>query len=209
MVKVPWPSSLAQRPADPERQHEDGNHRQRHEQRRGPQKALARLQRTRLQRRDLDVHLLVALLRDLLYERGELAEALIEEPLCRGILGRRGLGHGDADVLLQLADLLEREADVGAGLAVQLLARLAQEPVLGAKRLEELRVAEHVVQARGALEGGHLPEQRLAGTGVSDALEHDLLPGVGEVADLQDGDQNRDEQRHGHEGQADQHQSTQ
>jgi hypothetical protein len=49
----------------------------------------------------------------------------------------------------------------------------------------------------------------LAGTGVGDSLFDDHLAGIGEVADLQDRRQNGDEQRHGHEEQADQHQSTQ
>ena len=95
-------------------------------------------------------------------ERRELREALRQLARGGGILGRGRLHDGLADGLLQLPELLERVARLARRLAVQLFARAAQQRVLGAVQLEQLRVIEHVVEARRALERGDLPEQRLA-----------------------------------------------
>jgi len=92
---------------------------------------------------------------------------------------------------------------------VELLARAAQPVILRAVELEELRVLQHLVQARGTLERGDLREQRLAGARPGDSLDDDLLTGFGQIADLQHGGQDGGEQRHRHQRQAEQHQSAQ
>jgi len=79
----------------------------------------------------------------------------------------------------------------------------AQALVLGAIQVEELRIGEHVVQSRRALEGCDLPEQRLAGARGGDALNHDFRARVREITDLQHGREKRDQERHGDQRQAD------
>ena len=94
---------------------------------------------------------------------------------------------------------------------MQLLARgWLRRLVLRAVTLEELRVVQHVVEARGALEGGDLLEQ-LPGWRVPPVTPWMTIfwPVVGEVADLQHGGEDGDQQRHGDQHQADQHQSAQ
>ncbi len=91
----------------------------------------------------------------------------------------------------------------------ELLARAGQARILRAVQIEQLRVVQHVVEARGALERGDLTEQLLAGAGGRDALDHDLLTGVGQRADLQGGGQDGDQKRHGDQRQAEEHQSAQ
>ena len=105
-----------------------------------------------------------------------------------GVLMTRG-----ADALLQLPSSSSVCARRAAGEALQLLARGAQALVLGAVQVEELRVVQHLVEARGALERGDLAEQRLAGARARDALDDDLLAGLGEIADLQHGGQDGDQ----------------
>ena len=61
----------------------------------------------------------------------------------------------------------------------------------------------------GALERGNLREQHLAGAGAGHALNDDLVPGLGKVANLEHRGEDGDEQRPGHQRQADQHQSAQ
>src|SRR5262249_48069807 len=75
--------------------------------------------------------------------------------------------------------------------------------------LEEVRVVENVIQARGSLERGDLAEQLLAGACSRNSLENDLLTCVGQRADLQSGGQDGDEQRHRDQPPAQEPQATQ
>jgi hypothetical protein len=77
------------------------------------------------------------------------------------------------------------------------------------RRSSWVRVVQHRVQSRGALEGGDLPEQRLARTRTGHALDDDLLPRLGEIAHLQYGEQNGRQQRHGDHRQPAEHQAAQ
>ena len=194
---------LPQRPADAECEHEHRDDGERQERCGLPQQALARLLGLLFQCGHFRVHLGVALLGYALDHGGQLREAARQVRSGRGA-GAGGRGHDrEADASLQYPELVERPAGIVRGLKVQLLAGGGQAFILGAVQVEELRVAEHVVQARRALEGCDLPEQRLAGTRAGDALNDDFRTRVGEIADLQHGGEKGDQERHGDQRQAD------
>ena len=194
---------LPQRPAHPQGQHEHRDHGERQQRRGLPQQALARLQGLLCQRGHLHVHLGVALLRDALHQGRQLRETAGQVGGDRSAVAWGRAHDRVAQAPLQHPDLLERAAGVAGGLRVQLLACGAQALVLRAVQLEELRIGEHVVQARRALERGDLPEQRLAGARAGDALNDDFRARVCEIADLQHGGENGDQERHGDQRQAD------
>ncbi len=200
---------LPQRPAHAEGEHEHRDHRERQERCGLPQQALASLLGLLFQRGHFRVHLGVALLRNPFHQRGQLRETAGQVRGDGSAAARRRAHDRVAEASLQHPDLVERLAGVAGGLRVQLLARGPQALIQGAVLVEELAVAQHVVQARRALEGCDLPEQRLAGARAGDALDDDFRPPVRQVADLQHGGEKGDQQRHGDQRQADEHQSSQ
>ena len=108
------------------------------------------------------VDLGVTLLGDPFHQSRELREARRAGPTVRRARGADGgcVHQGDADTALQIPDLPQGLLRVARGLQAQLLARVGEALVLGAVQVEELRVLQHLVEARGALERGDLPEQR-------------------------------------------------
>ncbi len=113
----------------------------------------------------------------------------------RDALGAQGLElRIAARVGLQWTKLFERELELFVILAVD---------------LEQLAIADDLVEAGAAFEGGNLLEQQLVVAGALDALYDECFALAGEPANLKCRIDDREQQRHGHEGHAEQHQPAQ
>ncbi len=75
--------------------------------------------------------------------------------------------------------------------------------------LEQLAIADDLVETGAAFEGDNLLEQQLVVAGALYALHDELFALAGEAADLKRRIDDREQQRHGHEGHAEQHQPAQ
>ncbi|HWM66914.1 MAG TPA: hypothetical protein VNO35_10045 [Steroidobacteraceae bacterium] len=93
--------------------------------------------------------------------------------------------------------------------ALELHPRSREPRILAAVQLEQVGIAEDVIQTRGPFQRGDLTEQLLAGARRRDTLDNDLLTGISQLADLQRCGQHSDEERHGNQRQAEEHQSAQ
>jgi hypothetical protein len=95
------------------------------------------------------------------------------------------------------------------GQAAQVLERVVETVVVFPVDGDELAVAHHLVEARAAFHGGDLLEQQLVVARGEHALFDEGLALVGELADLHGRDDHGDQQRQGHQEEAQHHEAAQ
>ena len=93
--------------------------------------------------------------------------------------------------------------------ATKLVERVLEPFVILAVDLEQLAIADDLVEAGAAFKRGDLLEQQLVVASALHTLHDERFALAGEAADLKRRIDDREQQRHGHEGHAEQHQPAQ
>ena len=128
--------------------------------------------------------------------RGEFGGALLSS--CQALLG---IGLEGARVGLRLR--VERQGE-------KLVERAFSQPLLIARiDLEQLGVGDDLVEPRGALERADLLEHALVVARALHAVHHQLLAAIRQPIHLHGGVHDGEQQRRGHDGEADQHEAAQ